>query len=297
MIGNIPMYKSNVGGILYSIASRFSLGFNAKEKRQSVFLRQLWRGVTVVSFMGLAASVGVINSASKAEAGLCQGISIPSYFFPGALWNQAIASAPRVSLMIMNPNSGPGASKNSAYVTAVRNAQASGIRVIGYVSTRYGQRSAATVKREIDTYKNWYSVDGIFVDEVSSSTTSINYYKDIANYIRAKNGTLVMLNPGTVPAEAYVRLADIVVVFEGTYSSYQSWQVPSWLFNYPSSKFSHLVYATSNSTLMTNAIRLAVERNAGNVYVTNDVLLNPWDTLPTYWNEELNAIEAKCSAQ
>ena len=41
----------------------------------------------------------------------------------------------------MNPNSGPGYSPNPNYVTAVRDAQAAGIAVVGYVYTGYGTRS------------------------------------------------------------------------------------------------------------------------------------------------------------
>lgn len=47
---------------------------------------------------------------------------------------------------------------------------------------------------------------------------------------------------------------------------------------------------------MNNAIELAVKRNAGTIYVTDDVLPNPWDTLPTYWTNKLTAITTKCSA-
>jgi len=43
---------------------------------------------------------------------------------------------------------------------------------------------------------------------------------------------------------------------------------------------------------MTQAIAWSKQRHAGWVYVTNDNLPNPWDTLPSdpYWSNELNAI-------
>jgi hypothetical protein len=37
-------------------------------------------------------------------------------------------------------------------------------------------------------------------------------------------------------------------------------------------------------------LHLAVRRNAGGVYVTNDVLPNPWDRLPSYWTSLGNAV-------
>lgn len=228
-------------------------------------------------------------------AAFCEKMVIPSYFYPGPLWNQAIAASLTVETMIMNPASGPGASSNSDYVAAVNNAQAAGIKVIGYVHTSYGSRDAAVVKSEIDSYKVWYGVSGIFLDEVASDAALLPYYQDLADYIRVTAGVLVMLNPGTIPAEGYMNVGDAVVVFEGTYNTYKTWIKPSWVNNYPASKFVHLVHAASGATAMRNAIKLAHQRNAGNVYVTNDVLPNPWDSLPTYWSAELNELKKSCS--
>ncbi|MEH1841588.1 MAG: spherulation-specific family 4 protein [Nostoc sp.] len=264
-------------------------------KNLTIRLARLSRGMAVASLIATGALLGVINSAPKASAGLCQSISIPAYFYPGTYWQKATVAAPRVSVMIMNPNSGPGAAKNTDYVTAVKNAQAAGIKVIGYVHTSYGTRSATPVKTEIDQYKTWYAVDGIFLDEVAKSTNNFAYYTNLANYIRNTKGSLVMLNPGTVPAEDYIKLADITVVFEDTYSNYQNWQAPAWLFNYPANKFAHLIHSTFGTTGMNDAIGLALKRNAGTIYVTDDVLPNPWDTLATYWTNELTAMTTKCS--
>jgi hypothetical protein len=42
---------------------------------------------------------------------------------------------------------------------------------------------------------------------------------------------------------------------------------------------------------MSKALRKATNRyNAGYVYLTSDQLPNPWDTLPWYWDWEVNAI-------
>jgi len=37
---------------------------------------------------------------------------------------------------------------------------------------------------------------------------------------------------------------------------------------------------------------LAVQRNIGLVYVTDDVMPNPWDKLPTYWQEKVKYIKS-----
>ena len=237
-----------------------------------------------------------VGFAPNAAAGVCPGIAIPAYFYPGTTWTTATNSAPRVNVMIMNPNSGPGLASDPQYVQAVKTAQAAGIKVLGYVASAYGDqtiRSPQNIQSEIDSYKSWYGVDGIFVDEVASSTTFVPYYQQITNYIRASKGGFVMLNPGVVPAASYIDMADTTIVFEDSYANYATWVMPTWLSNYPASKITHLVYAAS-STQMPNAVKLGAARNAGQLFVTNDKLDNPWDTLPSYWTSELSTILTGC---
>jgi hypothetical protein len=217
----------------------------------------------------------------------CSQIAIPSYFYPGALWDQAISGAPKVGILIVNPDSGPGGAVDPEYATAVTKAKAAGVRVIGYVYTSYGGRGAAEVEADIEKYKSWYQVDGIFLDEVSDQAGLVPYYQDVADHIRSAQGSLVMLNPGVYPDEGYMNVGDIVVVFEDAYSVYLNATVPSWASNYPASKFSHLVYGAPDGAALDQAMSLAGQRNAGYIYVTSDNLPNPWDELPSYWSSEL----------
>lgn len=249
----------------------------------------------VYSLLGAAAALCCLSFAQPAQsANLCQGIAIPAYFYPGSLWTTAISSAPKTAIMVMNPDSGPSTSKDANYASSVASAQAAGIKVLGYVYTSYGTRPAADVQNEINAYKSWYGVDGIFLDETSYDAASLPYYKNLATYIRATKGGFVMLNPGMVPAEGYVKLADNTIVFEDSYAAYQTWAPPSWMYKYPAGKLTHLVYNVANTTYLTNAINLSRSRNAGMIYITNDVLDNPWDTLPSYWSTELSTLTAKC---
>lgn len=229
-------------------------------------------------------------------ATFCQKMFIPAYFYPGPLWDQAIAGAPIVEIMVMNPNSGPGASQDQNYVNAVNNASNKGIKVLGYVHTTYSQRNIDTVKGEVDLYKQWYNVSGIFVDEVNSSAAAIPYYQNLSDYIRATPKDYVALNPGTIPDEGYINVSNTTVVFEGTYTTYSTWSPPAYAGNYPASKFTHLVHATSSTQKMKNAVKRAHNTTrGGKVYVTNDVLPNPWDTLPSYWSSELTEINKSCA--
>lgn len=224
-------------------------------------------------------------------------MAIPAYFYPGILWTQAQNSAPKVKLMVMNPNSGSGTSANPDYVAAVGNARAAGIKVVGYVYTSYGARSAAVVKQEITNYKTWYAVDGIFFDEAASANTPtlLNYYQDLANFTRQTANQKVILNPGTVPDEAYLTIADILLTFEGSYKNYAFMQNPAWTANYQPNRFWHVVYG-ANIRQTYEAVELAKQRNAGYVYITDDRFANPYDTLSRYLSKELGKLPANCPA-
>ena len=184
--------------------------------------------------------------------------------------------------------------------------RANGGRVIAYVSTVYGTRPIADVKADILKYKQQYSLDGIFLDEMTNNNNAANltYYKDIYAYIKSLDPNYrVTGNPGTNTQPAYITgpAADTLVTFESSNTDYGPTGVaPSaWTASYATRRFSTLVYDAPTSAAMQTAVANAVTRRAGYVYVTDDGqkdvngdLTNPWDTLPTYWAAELSAVRA-----
>ena len=225
---------------------------------------------------------------------------VPAYFYPtnNSPWDDLTAAASRIPVTaIMNPGSGPGTIQDSNYVNAVNDLRTAGGKVIAYVYTQYGSRSSTAVKADIDKYVNWYNIDGIFFDEFSnsSSTSVLNYYQDLYSYVKAIDPTWeVMGNPGTTTVESYLStpVADSLLVFENVGSNYPSYTPSAWNYNYDSSSIGHLVHSTASQSDMLNYLDLAVARNAGQVYITNDVMNNPWDTLPSYWDAQVDRIEA-----
>lgn len=65
-----------------------------------------------------------------------------------------------------------------------------------------------------------------------------------------------------------------------------------WFLQYRPRRFANLVYDVPNAEDMEDALGKAVQYNAGYVFFTDDILPNPWDTLPEYWEEEVEAIRA-----
>ena len=259
----------------------------------------------MVRVLGAALLISVLSLASPAEWAWgdvgpqnveSQTIAIPSYFYPdsgsaGSLWDRTDEGAPAVSLAVINPASGPGEARDPAYAAQVEKSQAAGLTVLGYVSTGYANTSAtnpgrtvAAVEADIDKFYGWYGVDGIFLDEASTDCQYADpYYGDVYDHVKAKGGeAVVAINPGTQTNECYMPVSDVVMNFEGSHDSYvSSYAAPDWVGDYLPDRFWHLVYDSPDAATMKRDVTLSKGRNAGLIYVTPDVLPNPWDTLPS----------------
>jgi hypothetical protein len=242
-------------------------------------------------------SVDARSDGSTIDAGFAQKIALAMYVDPSdPAWAQAKMAAPTVSLLIANPNSGPGTTVDASYTQAIAAAHAVGQIVVGYVHTSYGARPIAQVEADVDTWYALYpSVDGIFSDETSTDPTNVTpYYKPIYDYVKAKSGArVVVINPGTATSESYMQASDIVMSFEDVYANYVNAVTPSWVASYPRARFWHIVLSASQAQ-MTNAVTLARQRNAGFVYVTDQGPATAYQTFVTgaYWQAELAAVEA-----
>ncbi len=214
-----------------------------------------------------------------------------SYRWPAVA--QAGASVPITA--IINPANGPGANfPNPDYARGMADLAAGGVTLVGYVYTSYGARSASLVKSDIDPYTNSPLVTGIFVDEVPSDTNNLAYYQDLFAYIHGRtNFATVIVNPGTRIAQEYLSrpAADTAVIFEDS-TGWTNYVPDAYVTNYTASRFSMLVYACTNAETMRTNLDLAVQRNMGWVYVTDDILPNPWDTVPAYWSNLVEYVAA-----
>jgi hypothetical protein len=182
----------------------------------------------------------------------------------------------------MNDASGHAASENADYDLEVAQAKAAGLKVLAYIETSYGAEPAATVKQEILNHKNWYDVDGFFFDEVSSLAADLAYYNDLRTYVNANMAVgkrTIVLNHGTEPDQGYLDAGDILVTFEGTAAAYASATFPAWQAAEDIMRFAHIVYAAAT---LEPSLTTFMGSPAAHIYITNDVLPNPYDVLPTY---------------
>jgi len=226
------------------------------------------------------------------------GILVPAYFYPvaGGFWNALNQAAERVPLIaILNPDNGPSTSVNSDYTSAVSALRNAGGRVIGYVYSSYAARPLSEVKADIDRYHAFYTIDGFFIDEMTNDTDAghLAYYEALYQYIEAKQSSyLVVGNPGINTPSSYLArpAVDALVTFENN-TGYPQYVPDPWTQTQPATAFAHLCYDVPTPDTMTNYAQLAVARNAGYLYLTDDRGSNPWDVLPSYWLAEVGLVE------
>ena len=57
--------------------------------------------------------------------------------------------------------------------------------MVGYTDTAYGQYFEAQVNAQNLQWKEWYGVDGIFFDDMVSTTGEETYYTTLAQYVKS----------------------------------------------------------------------------------------------------------------
>ncbi len=233
-------------------------------------------------------------------------ILLPLYSYPNwydrekYLWKKVAAAAQRVPIVaIINPNNGPDRSPpNLDYQQGLQDLHQANVKTIGYVRSNYGKRSLKEIKADIDLYFKHFNVDGIFIDESASSRDKLDYYQQLYKYIKSHADRYqVIINPGTNADEDYVSqsVADVVVMFENQHREWNHYHPPAYTKKYSPQHFAALVHTTANSKLMKTTLDRAAKERFGYIYITNDSTEtanhNPWDTLPIYWNIQIEHIQ------
>ena len=195
--------------------------------------------------------------------------------------------------VVVNPSDGPGAAADANYANFIKLLKAAGGRVYGYVATGFALRPPADVTADIEKWRSFYganSVDGIFLDEQSwdtgpgnAGTAYVDLYKSYTDYCHAR-GLRTVANPGTNQQPAYFATytADVIVVHENSAYPPEADMAGNYIgghADYSYTRRAALVYGQPSL----NAASLATLRKYVQLlYVHNDALPNPWDSLPTY---------------
>lgn len=259
----------------------------------------------------VTATAAFLSTAFAAGAHAIQ-LGVPSYFDPGtSAYSTLISEGTKVGIDMINigngeidPNDTVANSGGSGYdneslapwVTESQELHAAGAKVFFYVHSMYGARAISLVAGDISTAESaGLTIDGIFIDETATtwSTYGSSYYLPLYQWIKSNYPSdLVTINPGTIPDSSnWMTACDIIMDFEDTYSNYSGVFSPSWVFNYPSTRFWHSVYSTPSSAADVDAcFSTAAANNAAYLFVTNiSGSGNTYGSLPgsTDWNEEV----------
>ena len=208
-------------------------------------------------------------------------IIIPQYFYDYDLW-QKVVDADIKGYVIINPSNGPGDNTDSAYSNEIQDLIDGGKTPIGYIYTKWGDRDIEEVKDDVDKWLELYpQIKGFFIDEASTLSDRFKYYKELKNYIDSKGNYKFVLNPGTFPNGVYFSIADTVVVYEGNATALDDNVCKSY-----SSQSAVIVYGADE-----NQMRNIVNRPCRYFYVTDDNDTNPYDSLPSYFDEEIKLLK------
>ncbi len=219
------------------------------------------------------------------------GTIVPLYTSPPhASWT-ALAAAKRANpsvpvMAVVNPGNGPGTSARSGYTTAIADLVAAGVKVVGYVYTSYGNRAAADVQADIDRWHSFYpAVTGIFFDEMSNVAGLEPYYAGLTAYAKSHGSDLTIGNPGTDSRASYVGTVDVIFIYE-TSGLPSVDKLAGWHTSYDRRNFGIIPYGVS----MDAAFVAAAKQSVGYIYLQNDVLPNPWDSVPAYFGDLVAAL-------
>src|SRR5206468_2271351 len=154
----------------------------------------------------------------------------------------------------------------------------------------YASHGMSDLDAQISRYKNWYSVNGIFFDEMANNQGNENYYSTLNTYVKSLGMTYTMGNPGTTTLKSYVGTLDSIIIYES--AGTPSLSYPAFATFYPSyskSNFGFLAYSVPS---LDTSFETSTSTYVQWMYITNDGLSNPWDTLPSYFMNEVAALDA-----
>jgi hypothetical protein len=242
------------------------------------------------------------------------GLLVPLYAYPSDIHKNAVYNRlidlkrryPTVPMwVILNSASGPGEQADANYTKAIDRLQGAGCVVLGYVSTSYGKRREADVRKDIDLWlKTYPRIQGIFFDEMIYEDTEAGakYQTALNQYAHDAGCWPTVANPGADTPGRYfaAEAADVIVIHEGDSWPKEERLKGDYFGGYADHPpFTRAVLVHSQPKLDRGSLRMASEYVRW-VYVTEAVyrrdypkLANPWDRLSKHLEEICDQLAEK----
>jgi hypothetical protein len=218
----------------------------------------------------------------------------PMFMWAGAEWDKLTALKQKYPsqeiVACFNPSNGDFTGRDTTLGNGLAKWKAAGIKIIGYVYTKYGARPAADVKTAISHYKTYYPEvsHGIFFDEMKNSAGSEAYYTDLTNYAHTNIGPFTMGNPGTSTITSYFPTVDCILIYESVGLPSVA-TVQQRTLGQPKEKCGIIPHTvpTFNAQFVKD-----VKQYVNYIYITNDGADgNPWNSLSSYTEQIIIALQ------
>lgn len=233
------------------------------------------------------------------------GVYVALYMYPSSTgsvsWQKVIdekTKHPSVPFVVtFNPSSGPGNAKDTNIANWVAKLKNAGIITLGYTFDNYGTRSDSALKSDADKYRNWYSADGLFIDEFANYAGSENHYREVTKYTKSIGMKITMGNPGADVPQSYLGTVDVINIVEGKgyvpisrlQYCFDCSQEQGWHYNYDKRNFAYMGYdiGSLDTTFVSESSKWV-----GLIYLTDGNDSNArWLSLPSYFSQEVALLD------
>jgi hypothetical protein len=245
------------------------------------------------------------NTGKRGAENTNVGIILPMYIYPSNIYtnddyNNVINLKKKYHdvplYTILNPSNGAGSVVDGNYTAGIQRLNGAGALTCGYVSTNYTAVSLADAKAEVDNWLNLYpDIQAIFLDEMDNtdSQATRDYYKDLKEYVRLKDLKFTIANAGAlVPYSFYTNeVADMIVMYENTGYPTEATLKGDFDGGHADTNYGLRASLSYNVAFDKDEL-LMIKKYVGAVYLTDDNVPNPWDSLPSYLEDLFKGLQA-----
>ena len=201
-----------------------------------------------------------------------------------------------LGFVILNIGNGSGESLDPDFLEQSKRARNAGAKLLGYVRTDYGRRDRGEILAEIRNHREWYQVDGVFLDEAingwGEQESLVPAFVELYQDIKSEFGEdfTVVTNPGSNTVQALVDASDVQMCFENSADKYLDTTFPDFYQQYPAERFWHVIHDATVENVPA-VLERATYLRAGHLYVTDDKFVpsgdpqapasNPYDDVPS----------------
>lgn len=193
------------------------------------------------------------------------------------MWDALIDNAEALAWVVANPGSGCGLIFDPTWELHIGRLESAGVQVIGYVDSGYGSRTPEELERELRTWREWYGIDGVFLDRAPSSGG--RWLRDWTSVSGSVPVSYTVANSGTCADPRLRDVFDEVCDYEG-----------SWRDLYAHGPCTEsaagtckIVYGAASDKVISVATELS--KHADTIWVTDRNGVNPYDGLPAAFAE------------